>query len=75
MSNTAKLYGYDSAEEFIKSYDTIDQEDFQFSVKAYKVQEFVANSATIKPGSDPKAETTTTQETTTAADETTTAAE
>lgn len=75
MFEYAKLYGYDSAEEFIKSYDTIDQEDFQFSVKAYKVQEFVANSATIKPGSDPNAETTTTQETTTAADETTTAAE
>lgn len=74
MFEYAKLYGYSSAEEFIKAYDSIDEEDFKFSVTAYKVQEFVSKSAKVVQGSDPNAETTTTPETTTNS-ETTTSAE
>ncbi len=74
MFEYGKLYGYSSAEEFIKAYDSIDEEDFKFSVTAYKVQEFVSKSAKVVQGSDPNAETTTTPETTTNS-ETTTSAE
>lgn len=59
MFEYAKLYGFDSVEEFKKSYSNIDDEDFKFSVKAYLVQEFLAKSVTVKEGSNPDNETTT----------------
>lgn len=74
MMEYAKLYGFDSVEEFKKSYEDVKDEEFQFSVLAYYVQEFVAKQAKVVAGSDPN-KATTTQPTTPANEETTPANE
>lgn len=74
MLEYAKLYGYDTVEAFKEQYSSITDEQFQFSVKAYFVQNYVAEQASIQKGSNPSKETTTSAETT-AADKETTAEE
>lgn len=62
MLEYAKLYGYDSVEDFKKDYSSITDEQFKYSVKAYFVQNYVAEQASIQKGSDPSKETTTVAE-------------
>lgn len=60
MFEYAKLYGFKTIDEFKEMYgDAVSEDDFMYSVKAYKVQEFVSLAAKIVPGSKPKEETTT----------------
>ncbi len=59
MFEYAKLYGFNTVEEFREMYgDSVTEDDFRYSVKAYKVQEFVSLSANIVEGSEPTEETT-----------------
>lgn len=74
MLEYAKLYGYDTVEEFKEAYGDIEDEDFQFSVLAYYVQEFVSKQANVVAGSDPS-KATTEEVTTPENEETTTAGE
>lgn len=59
MLEYAKLYGYDSVEDFKADYPNISDEDFDFSVMAYYVQEYVAKQANVVQGSSSDSETTT----------------
>lgn len=70
MLEYAKLYGYDTVEEFKQNYADVEDEEFRFSALAYFVQEFVAKQANVVAGSNPNKSTTI--EMTTPADEETT---
>lgn len=59
MLEYAKLYGYKSVEDFKADYSDISDEDFQFSVIAYYVQEYVAEQANVVQGSSSSSEDTT----------------
>lgn len=70
MLEYAKLYGYDTVEEFKQNYADVEDEEFRFSALAYFVQEFVSKQANVVAGSNPNKSTTI--EMTTPADEETT---
>ena len=62
MVEYAKLMGYDSVEDLVNEYaeNGVGEEEFWYSVKVYKVQEYVANAVEILAGSNPDKATQTT---------------